>query len=196
MSNPLNHRGQALVELALVLPIFLLILFGIVDGARLGYANNQLSQAAREGARVAAVEASQVGATGPACVASESQITSSTPGAYVCPADVPQPGPWPLKADVVSAVNRMTVGLGQIPASDVYLACDVGDNSDPAPTGAWTTAPWPDCRGSGVPNGAGDVVSVRVVYQFNPITPIAGSIIGTVALSGSASMVINGFASH
>ena len=188
MSSPLNHRGQALVEFALFLPIFLLILFGIVDGARLVYANNQLSQAAREGARVAAVEASQVGATGPACVASESQITSSHPGAYVCPADAAA-----LKADVVSAVNRMTVGLGQIPPSDVFLACDVGDTSDPAPTGDWTdaTATWPDCGGSGVPNGAGDVVSVRVVYQFNPITPIAGSIVGTVALSGSASMVIN-----
>jgi hypothetical protein len=36
------------------------------------------------------------------------------------------------------------------------------------------------------------LVSVRVVYQYNPLTPIAGSIIGSVQLSGSATMVING----
>jgi Flp pilus assembly protein TadG len=49
-------RGQALVEFAFVLPIFLLILFGIIDGGRAIYSNNALSQAAREGARWGSVQ--------------------------------------------------------------------------------------------------------------------------------------------
>ena len=34
-----------------MLPIFLLVLFGIIDGGRMIFVNNQLSEAARDGAR-------------------------------------------------------------------------------------------------------------------------------------------------
>ena len=54
-------RGQALVEFALVIPIFLLLLFGLIDVGRLVYMNSVLSQAAREGTRLASVEASWMG---------------------------------------------------------------------------------------------------------------------------------------
>lgn len=54
-------RGQALVEFALVFPIFLLIVFGIVDAGRLIFAYNALSNAAREGARVAVVNQAATG---------------------------------------------------------------------------------------------------------------------------------------
>jgi Flp pilus assembly protein TadG len=51
-----NGRGQALVEFALVIPIFLLMLFGILDLGRAVYAYSTLNNAAREGARVAVVD--------------------------------------------------------------------------------------------------------------------------------------------
>lgn len=44
-------RGQALVEFALVVPIFLLVLFGILDMSRFVYDSNALNEAAREAAR-------------------------------------------------------------------------------------------------------------------------------------------------
>jgi Flp pilus assembly protein TadG len=44
-------RGQALVEFALVIPLFLLILFGIIDMARFVYDSNSLNEVAREAAR-------------------------------------------------------------------------------------------------------------------------------------------------
>jgi len=44
-------RGQALVEFALVVPLFLLVLFGILDMSRFVYNSNALNEAAREGAR-------------------------------------------------------------------------------------------------------------------------------------------------
>lgn len=48
-------RGQALVEFALVLPFFALLLFGIIDLGRYVYTANTLNNAAREGARSATV---------------------------------------------------------------------------------------------------------------------------------------------
>jgi Flp pilus assembly protein TadG len=48
-------RGQALVEFALVIPLFLLLLVAIFDLGRAVFAWNTLSNAAREGARIAIV---------------------------------------------------------------------------------------------------------------------------------------------
>jgi Flp pilus assembly protein TadG len=50
-----SSQGQALVEFALVFPLMMLLLIGFVDLARGVYAYNTLANAAREGARVAAV---------------------------------------------------------------------------------------------------------------------------------------------
>jgi Flp pilus assembly protein TadG len=49
-SHP-RTRGQALVEFALVIPFFLLVLFGIVDMSRFVYESNALNEVAREAAR-------------------------------------------------------------------------------------------------------------------------------------------------
>lgn len=49
------ERGAAAVEMALVLPVLLAILIGIIDFSRIYNGEIQLSQAAREGARIAAM---------------------------------------------------------------------------------------------------------------------------------------------
>lgn len=51
-----TEAGQALVEFTLILPIFLLLLFAIVDFGRGFYTWLLVTNAAREGARVAAVQ--------------------------------------------------------------------------------------------------------------------------------------------
>lgn len=48
--------GQSLVEFSLVLPIFLVMIFALVDFGRAFYAWMIVTQAAREGARAAAVQ--------------------------------------------------------------------------------------------------------------------------------------------
>jgi Flp pilus assembly protein TadG len=76
-------RGATVVEFALLLPVLLLILLGIVDFGRILNAQVTLSQAAREGARLVALDQpdvssrTQAAATGlsPVGVA----ITSSCP---------------------------------------------------------------------------------------------------------------------
>lgn len=50
-----NEHGQALVEMALVLPLFFLLLFGVIEMGRIGYAYITVSNAAREGGRVATI---------------------------------------------------------------------------------------------------------------------------------------------
>ena len=50
-----NSRGNAVVEFALVLPILLLVLFGITEFGRMIMTTNILNTASREGARLAAV---------------------------------------------------------------------------------------------------------------------------------------------
>ncbi len=50
-----SRRGQALVEFALILPVLLIVLLGIIDGGRLIYEYNAVSNAAREGGRTAII---------------------------------------------------------------------------------------------------------------------------------------------
>lgn len=45
------------MEFAVAIPIFLLLVFGLIDLGRLVYVNNAIAQAAREGARWGAVQA-------------------------------------------------------------------------------------------------------------------------------------------
>ena len=50
-----RSRGQALVEFALLIPVFLLVLVSIFDLGRAVFSYNTLTNAAREGARLAIV---------------------------------------------------------------------------------------------------------------------------------------------
>jgi len=52
--HPRSQRSQALIEFALVSPVLLLLLFGIVDIGRAVFYFDTLNHAAREGARTAA----------------------------------------------------------------------------------------------------------------------------------------------
>jgi Flp pilus assembly protein TadG len=50
-----NHRGQSTVEFALLVPVFLLLLFGITDFGRVMYQQMLVTEAAREGARAVGI---------------------------------------------------------------------------------------------------------------------------------------------
>ena len=169
-------RGQSLVEFALVFPIFVALLFGVVDAGRLIYMNTVVSQAAREGARLAAVEASWIGITtavDPGCVVPPAVITAANPGAHVCPRNATD-----LKADALAAANRMVAPFGPIASTDLHIRCD------PAGT---TVATWTGV--SCASHATNSLVSVRVLLTFTPLTPVIGQILGPITLSGSATMV-------
>lgn len=48
-----EQHGQALVEMALVIPLFFLLLFGVIEMGRISYAYITVSNATRAGARIA-----------------------------------------------------------------------------------------------------------------------------------------------
>ena len=52
-----GDRGQALVEFALIVPVFAVILFGLLDFGRVIYTQNTVEQAAREASRAGTLEA-------------------------------------------------------------------------------------------------------------------------------------------
>jgi Flp pilus assembly protein TadG len=57
----LGERGQALVEFALILPVILLVMVGMLEFARAWNLHQVMTDAAREGARRAAIQDTQSG---------------------------------------------------------------------------------------------------------------------------------------
>jgi Flp pilus assembly protein TadG len=55
--RPASHRGQSLVEFALILPVFALIFLGVIDLGRVFYTYEAVANAAREAARYCALSA-------------------------------------------------------------------------------------------------------------------------------------------
>ena len=55
IKNEKKESGQTLVELALVLPFLLILIFGTIEFGRIFHATHVITSAAREGARAAAV---------------------------------------------------------------------------------------------------------------------------------------------
>ena len=53
-----RQRGQTLVEFAVIVPLFALLLFGLLDFGRVIFTQNALTQAAREATRVASLSPS------------------------------------------------------------------------------------------------------------------------------------------
>src|SRR4051812_28489854 len=110
MSGRHRHRGQALVEFALVIPLFLLLLFGIVDAGRLVFTYNAVSNAARDGARVAIVN-------------------QSSSGVNTC--DTTQPNAYPVGC-VLASSNGIVVRASDVTV-EYHDYTDAGDCGSGAP---------------------------------------------------------------
>ena len=108
-------RGQGLVEFALVLPIILLLFVAIFDFGRAVYALNTVANAAREGARVAAVD--QI-LTSPDCVES-------------MPVEDPLNPHWSIKTCATSAAQALGLAASAV---TVTYAAPPGTTLSCAPT--------------------------------------------------------------
>ena len=137
---PLRHGrahdgdGQALVEFALVFPVMVLLLFGILDLGRAIYAYNTISNAAREGARVAAVN----------------QV-ATPPSDTACVEDMPVEDPtdphWSIQACAASSavslglpLSAVTVSYSPPPSTEISCSptLDVGCIASVTVTYRWT----------------------------------------------------------
>lgn len=110
-----NERGQALVEFALVIPIFMMLLLGILQFGIIFNNYITLTDAARAGSRVAAVSRND---TCPACKA-EAAVKDAANGLDMSELDVQVASSWrPGEQVTVTAKYPYKINiLGQVVAS-------------------------------------------------------------------------------
>ncbi len=100
-------RGQALVEFALVLPILILILSGIIQFGMVFWAQNTLNQIARDTGRWAATQTSCGGSEAGAVVTTANSIASqSSLVGYTGPSDLTISVTWTPSTGCVPASNQ------------------------------------------------------------------------------------------
>jgi Flp pilus assembly protein TadG len=160
-----TSRGQALVETALVLPLFLMLLVGVVDMGRAVWATTSLNSAAREATRFAIVHG---GSTNTPCpVGTWDPTTMRT-----VTADATCPNPSPSKQSIIDAATSAAMAGGSNVTVTVCYGLGCSGNTD-------TTY-----------NRRGEPVTVVISSTVNLIVP---ALLGrsSFALSGSSTMVVN-----
>jgi len=110
-----NEKGQSLVEFALVVPLLLLLVVGIFEFGRAWMTRNVMTGAAREAARIAAVEAPGGGWNGAVATTRGNQIL--TAAGIATTVSVADPGSQ--YGDVTATVSyNFRVLTGLIPGLD------------------------------------------------------------------------------
>lgn len=110
-----NEDAQSLVEFALTLPVFLLVVTGLFDVSRAVWQENTLAYAAREGTRYAIVHGSAgVPAVGPCTT-------------HPCPTSGTEFTNRKLQ-NIVDAVVNAAIGVPNISVKIDYLGMDNGRN--------------------------------------------------------------------
>jgi hypothetical protein len=129
-----RRAGQAMAEFAIVLPILLLILLAVFDVGRLVFAYNDITNAARNGARVAIVDQT---------------------------------------VDKARDATKSSAGLG-LKNSQVQVTYLTSDLSGPCPS----------------PYQLGCVAKVEVSFDWQPITPVIGSVLGPITVKTDTTLPI------
>jgi len=162
--------GQALLEFALILPLFLIMLMGVIDVGRAIWAQNSLSSAAREGARFAIVHG---GSASTACPVGPAGPDAVIPVASAsCP--YPSPSTQSIKDAVIAAANAAGTSV------TVTVCYGTGCSGDTNAVISGQTAT--DVRGT--------PVTVGVTSRINLITPsLLG--MGGFGIASSTTMVVN-----
>ena len=158
-----NSRGQSLVEFALVLPIFLLIFFGLIDVGRVVYLQNAFNEAAREAARYGSVEQ----------------------WVYGCPSSVPLAQQDRFRCTQQVALERIAGAPAYVDTNPNLVKCS--SNGDPGGSGNVAAT---DCRAGYLLKVTVQTPSTPAAQQFHFFTPIIGNLIGPVTIAGQAQVVV------
>lgn len=153
-----SQRSQALIEFALVSPVLLLLLFGVVDLGRAIFYYDTVNHAAREGARVAIRASNQL--------PTDADVLSTVTGQM-------------LGAPVTAPCPQGPVSTGTPPANSAWVYV-----TEPNPPGTVETSPPPNAPGgdyAATANGSCSAVNpasgndqLQITIRFNLvlITPI------------------------
>jgi Flp pilus assembly protein TadG len=160
-----RSRGQSLVEFALVLPVFMLMLFAVIDMGRVIWTMDSLANAAREGARYASVHGSADVTT---CPTGPSLGTTPTSGCPTWTPDSKEPTRIQTRNFVIAAGGTVTVTVCY------YVTTACSGNTDETAAN----------------NDRGAFVTVAVASRVNLITPALLGMTG-FDVSGQSTVVIN-----
>jgi len=153
-------RGQALVEFALVIPIFILVLVGILDLGRGVFALNTVSNAAREAVRVGIVDQD--------CNSIVNEARKQAVSLGLGSGDI-----------TVKFWNPSEAAL-----TDGSAFTHPANSTTCANGGALPAECVPPSPDTGI--AVGCVVEVTVTYQYSASTPILGSIVGKFPISATS----------
>jgi hypothetical protein len=159
-------RGQSLVEFAMVMPIFLLVVLAVFDLGRVVWALDATASAAREGARFAVVHG---GSSGTAC-----PVGPAGPEANVPASSASCPYPSPSKRSIRERATTMAIAVsGDVAATVCYGAGCSGDTD-----------------AASADNRRGTPVTVAVSAQLDLLLPaLIGS--DSFTVGGSSTMLVN-----
>ena len=154
-------RGQAMVEFALVAPIFFLMVFAIIEGGRFMLYYQTLNNAVREGARYAIVHG----------------YNSFCPSGPM-PPSVPVPGGC-YDASGANVTNQVRSSAFGVLGTGVNVAT------------CWDPVNQPDgsCTNGGLGNGRDSEVRVTGQFTYHPLIPIVP--LPDITISSESNLVIN-----
>ena len=159
-----RSRGQALVEFALVAPVFILALMAVIEFGRAIYTIQILNNAAREGARYAIVHGASSGCpSGP-----------MPPGYGQNPCD-------PNGDRVVAAVRNQAIGVLRASPADVGVTVRWCRKTTPISS-------CPAAPGDGT-NDRGENVDITVSYAYRTLVPLVP--LPPFTLTGGSTLVVN-----
>jgi Flp pilus assembly protein TadG len=153
--------GQAMVEFALVAPIFFLMIFGIIEGGRFILFYETLNNAVREGARFAIVHGSN----------------SSCPSGPMPPGMSAPGGCYDLPGNNVTAQVKSTA-FGVLGAGVSVSTC-----WDPVIAADGT------CTNGGLGNGRDSQVRVTGAFTYRPLVPLVP--LPAITITAESNLVIN-----
>src|SRR5919202_88002 len=183
----LEHEGQTLVEFALVLSVFMLMVVGLLDGLRVAFYYNQVQEAARAGSRWGAVEVTRDGPS----TWGDFTTTGNAPGTYYnCTPDTCPSDSYPITSTTI-ATGALTPTIVGTVARNMVAA-----NLSKATVSISTTIPISTVSTGGTLQPTEEITPtnplitnrrVTVTVQY-PFKPILGMVFGgvTINLKGSS----------
>jgi hypothetical protein len=192
-----------MVEFSLVLPLLLLLIFGIVDFGRFIQTNTSVAEAARQGARQAAAASTDTqafttppsgqcsgvaftsGANGTGCLSDQAilaTVKSALAGVTTSVTLRQDTGPTACLALAQPALGTANLCISPIDSGTTINSttpCAGGAATAITRSSEWTNHTDRGCY----------YIQVTVVYAYRPWTPLINSVLGTRTISSSTSVL-------
>ena len=107
-SKSRRRAGAAVVEMAVVLPLFILLVFGLIEASRLGMVAQLITNAAREGCRVAVINQTTQAAV-------QARVEAVLAGSGISVGTVnPSPSNWATSSKGTAITVSLSVPFSQV----------------------------------------------------------------------------------